>query len=243
MNYDDDEFKQIKFGVKFSSMQRHSSMIDLLHQMINAESSGAIQIAWTVFLKELEEEMKDSKQRIRDLERSVKQKSRQLDENAYAFEELQSQLNDESDKMIVQERAKFTKIISELKSRLEDKEKEVEELMEFKQDIVDRFNAMFRQKKRSKIKKAELLKQQEDMLQEIELQKEVIDHLKKALNESKDELDKERIDYYKKGIEKGREMAYHEEIGVLKQLEILKNIQLILEMDLKQQKKEIFEDD
>lgn len=98
--------------------------------------------------------------------------------------------------------------------------------MELKNEVFERFTAIFRKnKKGNKLKKSELLKEQEDLLQEIEIQKEIIQHLKKALNDREEELEKERNKCYLEGVRRGRYVAGREELGILEELRILEQIE------------------
>ncbi|XP_073985823.1 uncharacterized protein [Rhodnius prolixus] len=94
--------------------------------------------------------------------------------------------------------------------------------MEFKSEVFDRFSALFKKRKGNKLKKAELLKEQEDLLQEIEIQREIIQHLKEALTKAKDEVEGEKC--YLEGVLRGRFLASREELGLLEEFRILEQI-------------------
>ncbi|KAF6208524.1 hypothetical protein GE061_016982, partial [Apolygus lucorum] len=212
-----------------------SSSLSFFQNIMNSESSSALRLAWTVLLREMTDDLTDVALKINSLQRNSKLKDQQLLENATAFDELQNQQESEKEKMLAQERELNSKVTVELGRRVQQLEAELAEAMEIKNELVTKFNTLFRKKKSAKLKKEQLVQDVEDLSHEVEVQKDIISQLKKALNACKSDMEVECEKSYREGYKYGRHVATLEELGVLEQFKILKDIEATLETDIREE--------
>uniref|UniRef100_A0A0A9XNA4 Autophagy-related protein 11 n=1 Tax=Lygus hesperus TaxID=30085 RepID=A0A0A9XNA4_LYGHE len=134
-----------------------------------------------------------------------------------------------------EERELSSKVTEELRKRVKQLEAELAEAMEIKNDLVTKFNTLFRKKKSAKMKREQLIQDVEDLSHEVEVQKDIISQLKKALNTCKSDMEHECEKSYQEGYKYGRHVATLEELGVLEQFKILKEMENTLETDIRKE--------
>lgn len=215
--------------LRCSLIRKCRESVKRTERLILEEGTRGVLESWTLLLWELAEDFEEADLNIHHLQHKIKTKERIHDEDLQVFEEMQSQLEEEYEKKIEKERADFRKIARRLQEELQSKEEELEKAMEIKSELIDRINTIFKKKNSIKNGKAALIKEKETLLEDIERQKEKIEQLEKELKETKKILADETEKCFQEGIRIGRKLAATEEIGVLEELEILKEIEQALE--------------
>ncbi|XP_066908075.1 golgin subfamily A member 6-like protein 26 isoform X2 [Halyomorpha halys] len=100
-------------------------------------------------------------------------------------------------------------------------------LWEAAEDLTEVEDTLAEVEVRLKLKEQEVIRQ-ENLLEEIERQKELISQLEEALKEANTKLVEESEKSFEEGVKIGRNVAAVEELGVLEELEILKQIESML---------------
>ncbi|BES88253.1 Hypothetical protein NTJ_01059 [Nesidiocoris tenuis] len=215
------------------SMERTSASLKFFQNIVRAECGSAVQMAWAVLLREIISDKIEVQQQIENLRRSCLLKDELLAENVNIVDELQAQFSEEKRAILKQqahESAEHRKTVRQLESTVKRLEQDLAEAMEIKNEIVGRFNTLFRKRKSSKVKKQQLIQEVEDLAHEVEMQKDVISQLKKALSLREIEMAQVELSY-NEGFKHGRQLATVEEMCVLEQYKILKDMELVLELD------------
>ncbi|XP_075217718.1 uncharacterized protein LOC142322478 isoform X2 [Lycorma delicatula] len=215
--------------------------MDLLHKSANSlkklntlmvqESPGMdVEEGWLHFIQDLGVDMQRLKEQTEELERvlAARDKRHEL-EVQKLFEEFETQLTEEKEKLATQMELKEKILRHELKETSESKDNQISEALNLRDEVLERLYALEDEKNHVKVQNINLMKIKDEQQKELEYQQNLTRCLQEQLDKKKKQMDEECRKHFEKGFFLAQKIVILEEEGLLQQMKIIKDMQSTLQ--------------